>query len=116
MQTKNNTAKFSSTRPDWLYDAIMSGLAPELTTENFDEEKVREKKPGETEEDYAARMQSYPLVLDAFEKILNRIERSFVVQARAKKEEVRKKLRIQEKSERTADLDTIEHLFDDSTS
>lgn len=103
-------------QPDWLYDAIMSGLAPELTTENFDEQKVREKKSGETEEDYAARMQSYPAVFDAFEKILERIERSFVESARQKKEEVRLKLRGQEKKERKEDLQTIEHLFDDSTS
>jgi hypothetical protein len=116
MQTNRNIKEKVSAKPDWLYDAIMSELAPELTTENFDEEKVREKRPGESDQEYAVRMRSYEDVFYTFDNILNRIERSFVVRAHLKKEEVRKKLRRKENKERGSDLKAIEHLFDDFTS
>lgn len=98
---------------DWLYDAIMKELAPELTTRRFDEKAVLQQRKDETSEEHAARIASYEVVFDAFESILKRIERTYVTRARQRKEEMRNRLREREQRERDVERKHVEHLFEE---
>lgn len=113
--TTNTNQTSEALSPDWLYDSIMSKLAPELTTAEFDEKKIKEKMDNETPEEYRARIKSYDQVFADFENILDRVERSHVVRAKKKKEDVSKKMKVQEKSERADEVEQAENLLEDSS-
>lgn len=110
MKTQNPAINDEITKKkDWLFDAIMMLIEPELATAQY--ESLDKKYPRESAEEKRKRLAKYDRAFAVFDEVIATLTDELVGEARARARKKRKTLHTEETYERAGELEDIEKFF-----
>ncbi len=94
----------------WLYNLLMTDLAPDLCSNNID--NLDDLYEGESEIDERARLEGYEKAFEDFDHIIKMMKDVRIEDAQETKKEMKNKLKAQETSEQKEELSAADEQLD----